>query len=114
MKDDVLFWAAIVWFFCMCVAAIWVLIQPVTRLGESQPSHRIERVGGRLPSPQRMKSPISNLRTRRVELARALKATFAGRGAIGVRELAELIPMSPRLAAAQRIRVVANTRTTSG
>jgi hypothetical protein len=57
-----------------------------------------------------MKSPISNLRTRRVELARALKATFAGRGAIGVRELAELIPMSPRLAAAQRIRVVANTR----
>jgi hypothetical protein len=45
MKDDVLFWAAIVWFFCMCVAAIWVLIQPVTRLGESQPSHRIERVG---------------------------------------------------------------------
>jgi len=82
MKEDVLFWAAIVWFFCMCVAAIWVLIQPVTRLGESQPKPPNRTRRGHLPSPQRMKSPISNLRTRRAELARALKATFAGRGAI--------------------------------
>ena len=49
MKDDLLLWAAIVWFVCMCVAAIWVLIQPVTRLGERQPDHKIDLVRAASP-----------------------------------------------------------------